>query len=103
VQAEGRDDRVDRALACNGGHGCLLAYDGPGIEADVEALGNDSLADHGFDDAPDGLSIWEGTLKAWRSSGLDGDDYETELVGAFRSLTDREWYAPSRDGRAVGA
>lgn len=78
-------------IACRGGHGCILDHDGLGIEADVEALGHGSLTDHGLDDAPDGLSIWEGRLHTSESHTPDGHEYDSELIGEFRSLTDDEW------------
>ncbi len=77
-------------IASNGSHGCIVVHDGAGIEADIEAIGNNSLDHHGLDDAPDGLSIWEGRLTGGRC-GEFGEDYETELVGTFRDLTDAEW------------
>lgn len=79
-------------IANNCGNGVILACDGPGIEADIEAVGIGHLDDHGLDNAPDGLSIWEGKLTGGQvGNGYDGYDYETELVGSFRALTEREW------------
>lgn len=79
-------------IASNNGKGCILAYHGSGIEADIEAIGIGTLEDHGLDNAPDGLSIWEGKLtgRSW-SSPETGFDVETSLDGEFRDLTGEEW------------
>lgn len=80
------------ALVANaGGIGCVLACDGEAIEIDFDIESSKSLCDHGLDDAPDGISIWEG--KGYASSGTYEHPLETdfELVGKFRQLTDREW------------
>lgn len=71
-------------IASVNGRGVILAYDGPGIEADIEAIGSRYLGDHGLDDAPDGLSIWEGHLSTY-------GELDAELCGSFRALTDAEW------------
>lgn len=76
-------------IASRNGHGVILAHDGDGIEADIEAVGLGGLDDHGLDDAPDGLSIWEGHMSGW---GPDHNgEYDCELRGKFRHLTEAEW------------
>lgn len=70
--------------------GVLLVYDGPGVEGAIEDVG-EHTDDLGLDDAPDGLSIWEGryhTSQYWTDCGYE---YDAELVGKFRELTDQEW------------
>lgn len=76
-------------IASNGSTGAILVHDGPGIEADIEALGYGHLDDHGLDDAPPGLSIWEGHLRVTQDHWTA--EVDTELVGSFRDLTDEEW------------
>lgn len=78
-------------IASNNGDGCILACDGPGIEADNEALSSWRLDDRGLDNAPDGLSIWEGYLHCCEINTPDAHEYETSLEGTFRELTDEEW------------
>lgn len=78
-------------IACNGGCGVILEHDGPGIEAAVDGECNLRLEDHGLDDAPDGLSIWEGRYACFNTSYEYSYEYECELDGKFRDLTDREW------------
>ena len=50
------------------------------------------LSDLGLDNAPRGLSVWEGRYVA--RDYPNGDD--SEPVGAFRPLTDAEWEAVRR-------
>lgn len=78
-------------VASNNGHGCILAFNGEGIEVDFEHESDPSLDMHWMDDAPDGLSIWEGCYKDHETWGDHGMDYDGELVGTFRPLTEREW------------
>jgi len=61
---------------------CALYYD-------IDAIGND-LSDLGLDDAPSGLSIWEGYAVDLVQSYYDSD-IEHELHGTFRALTVAEW------------
>lgn len=86
-------DRCDSIalIANNGGDGCILAHDGPGIEVNIEALGYSDLDDHGLDGAPDGLSIWEGTLTVYPGSYEYPLETDAVLEGDCRDLTDREW------------
>lgn len=78
-------------IANNGGTGCVLECDGSGIEASLDDVGK-ALDDNGLDDAPDGLSIWEGRYVTTQHNSIDyGIDYDAELIGTFRDLTEREW------------
>jgi hypothetical protein len=77
-------------VACNNGKGVLLAFDGDGIEADVEALGLGRVVEPVVVEVPDGLSIWEGHLATYRC-GERGEEYEAQLEGKFRPLTAEEW------------
>lgn len=69
------------------GNGCVLHYVGAHLHQWMSDVGR-SLADLGLDDAPCGISIWEGKTHAWRS--YDGE-YDAELDGAFREPTPEEW------------
>jgi hypothetical protein len=73
-------------VASNGKTGVVLACDGRGIEYFVDGLGG-ALDDLGLDDAPEGLSIWEGVLRSTRS--YEGE-HDAHLEGAFRPLTAEE-------------
>lgn len=89
-------------VACNGGAGCVLYAIGSCWEAWYEGSGSYRLDDNGLDDAPDGVSIWEGRVQGW---GPDRDgEYDAELRGEFRPLTAEEWQLlasgePPWDGR----
>jgi len=75
-------------IAHRGSAGCVLAFDGAGIEYFIECAGFE-LVDLGLDDAPDGLSIWEGRAEGhWTFER----DYDSSLEGTFRSLTPEEWH-----------
>jgi hypothetical protein len=83
-------------IGCDGdGNGALLAWIGESLEYEIDGIGK-ALADLGLDDAPEGLSIWEGTYVGRRYDTMDGTEYETEVQGTFRDLTDEEWDALKR-------
>jgi hypothetical protein len=75
-------------IANNNGKGVVVVSCGDGISYFAEACGP-YLSDMGLDDAPHGLTIWEGRVVS-SYSPLDGD-HDAELVGSFRALTDAEW------------
>ena len=91
--SEKHDEQVSHALIANGRHnGCVLEYGGPGIEGEIDEHGIHDLDDLGLDDAPLGLSVWEGTAAYWQSGNpMDGLEWNAELRGAFRVLTSDEW------------
>ena len=69
------------------GNGCVMHYVGAHLDQWRSDVG-DSLKDLGLDEAPAGISIWEGKVHTTR--GYDGD-YDAELVGEFRAPTEEEW------------
>lgn len=81
-----------RAVVANrNGHGCVLFYRGDSITIEIEECCLHHLGDLGLDDAPDGISIWEGAY-IWHSGGYEyPQDGSTEPSGKFRSLTEWEW------------
>lgn len=87
--------RPSRAVIANGRWGGAVLF-----WVGHELMGLTALADLGLDDAPEGLSIWEGRY-AWGSGwnaamGID-EGGDADPRGAFRALTDAEWSAV-RDG-----
>lgn len=57
------------------------------------------LDDLGLDDAPDGISVWEGCY-VWRPGGYEcPQDGTTDPQGEFRTPTEDEWLA-IREGRS---
>lgn len=97
-----RDDVIDfskpsiAVIASDGaGHGCVLWYaEHSAIDSMIEGVGAE-LEALGLDDAPAGITIWEGNMRGGeRRSTPDGEDYsDTYLVGNFRALTSYEWGA----------
>jgi len=80
-------------IASNGqGNGCILWHVGGHIVNETESVGF-NLADLGLDDAPFGLSIWEGKFINYDHSMVDGHEYEAEPSGIFRNPTFEEWAA----------
>lgn len=84
--------------ASDGDDGCVLWTVGPHVQFDITegGLGN-KLSDLGLDDAPIGISVWEGKT-AGGARTWEGDYDDTYLVGTFRAPTDEEW-AAIREGR----
>jgi hypothetical protein len=74
------------------GRGAVIWWVGLAFWIEIQEYGVKDLDDLGLDDAPAGLSIWEGQLHSRQCGNpLDGIDYETELVGTFREPTKEEW------------
>lgn len=68
------------------------------LDHEIDQLGSRRLDDLGLDDAPHGISIWEGTY-VWQPGGYEcPEDGMSMPDGRFRSPTDDEWVA-IRDGR----
>jgi hypothetical protein len=83
-----KDIKSRLVIASNNGTGCVLYAIGSCWEVNYEGVGSYCLVDNGLDDAPDGISIWEGKLETKFS--LEGD-CDTFLAGEFRELTEEEW------------
>jgi hypothetical protein len=69
-------------VASSNGVGCVLYTVGPHVANDLENIGSD-LSDIGLDNAPDGISVWEGITA--------GDSHDSWLEGKFRAPTEVEW------------
>jgi hypothetical protein len=82
-------------IASNGkGEGVILFTGGPHVRYELEeGCCSAYLCDYGLDDAPAGLSVWEGKyLLEGNISYNDADgDITTQPKGKFRPLTDLEW------------
>ena len=77
--------------------GCVLFSAGPHLDSLMHDAGLSDLSDLGLDDAPDGISIWEGVVKGRRYETVDGYEYESDTVGSFRAPTDEEWASLRRN------
>ncbi len=88
-------------VACDGnGTGTVLWWVGGHLDLEVQEYGLKQLDELGLDDAPHGISIWEGVY-IWHSGvnseGID-EGGDTTSQGTFRPPTDEEW-AAIREGR----
>lgn len=75
------------------GEGVVLWYVGPHISMDVEEHCITLLSDLGLDEAPPGISVWEGKYQYQSSNNPENPDVDAELLGEFRPPTEEEWKA----------
>lgn len=74
-------------IAADGfGEGCVLEYTGGAIDFALCEWSH-RLSDIGLDDAPGGLSVWEGKMTG--SVSYEGE-HDAWLEGEFRELTESE-------------
>ena len=89
------EDQCWAIIANNNGQGCVLAYGGGAtLRYEIEEVGYHALDDLGLDDAPEGISVWEGRYDTTGGIGCLGyydDSIETQPIGRFRPLTKEEW------------
>jgi hypothetical protein len=83
-------------IACRGGAGVVLYSAGPHVESMIDGGGSRLLDDLGLDDAPDGISVWEGGIKSVHINTPDAYEYDAWLEGTFREPTGEEWQAICR-------
>lgn len=77
-------------VACEGnGFGCVLYTVGPHVFCLMEDVGR-ALGSIGLDDAPAGISVWEGKTESYKSYYGEQDVY---LEGEYRDPTPEEWKA----------
>jgi len=91
-------------VAYGNGGGLVLEYEGPHLDYEICEVGQgwgtgDLMGDPPSEDPH--LWIWEGKLVNTTSHYLEGaDEYDSELSGDWRPLTDEEW-AKFRKGEDV--
>lgn len=78
-------------VASKDGDGCVLYTAGPHVKSLQEETGTHRLDDLGLDDAPDGISVWEGKITGGGYDSFNGDYHDTFLKGEFREPTHYEW------------
>lgn len=91
-----RDKPSLAVIACDGsGQGCVLYTAGPHLQLEIYENNLRALDELGLDDAPAGISIWEGKILYFKSgSPLEPDcGFEPDVKGAFREPTEEEWTA----------
>ena len=78
-------------IASDGGDGRVLWYVGGSLRASIDEGGVTCLADLGLDDAPHGISVWEGSY-IWSPGGYEyPEDGNLDPSGKFRAPNDAEW------------
>lgn len=87
------DENSKAVVACNKEkYGCVLWAVGAYLRIEMEEAGLHDLSDLGLDNAPCGISVWEGKYVAWNPSVWGyPDDAGYEPRGTFRSPTEEEW------------
>lgn len=89
---KGRDPKAPNSIALIasvGGDGVILEWHGNDIYWEFEGEGCLRTDFHGMDDAPDGLSIWEGKMCC--DQGYEDPVPDCSLEGEYRDLTPEEW------------
>lgn len=86
---EKKPSRVIVAMGPNG-KGAVLDYIGWHVGNEIEEAGVYELDGLGLDDAPRGVTMWEGV---YVFVGDEPDGIEARPQGKFRRLTDAEWAA----------
>jgi hypothetical protein len=81
-------------IANSNGHGTVLYTAGPALRFEMEeGSGCTRLDDLGMDDAPNGISVWEGFLEYQPGTWECPEDGYNLLRGKYRDLTEAEWEA----------
>lgn len=104
LQLEKEDSEIDydwskpskAVVACSGDVGCVLWTAGPHVDSYISESGSGHLEDIGLDNAPDGISIWEGKIITVHHHTPDMNEWDSWLDGTFRPPTDSEWDAIRR-------
>jgi len=87
-----RPEVPNAALIANTRNGGVVLHARPGCTLfyEMHEVGSSRVDDYGFDDAPEGLTVWEGTA-AWQPGGYETpQDGMTIYEGTYRRLTDEE-------------
>jgi hypothetical protein len=79
-----------KAVVANSNHAGTVLYATKELKQFVSDIGP-RLDDVGLDDAPEGISIWEGNVVTTYDQ-FNGD-YDAFLEGKFRVPNEREWNA----------
>ena len=89
-----KEPKLNKAvIACDGrGNGCVIYCIGDIISLKVIDLDfcKSNLEDLNFEDAPHGISIWEGIYNI-KKNNVYNTDYYALPKGTFRNPTEEEW------------
>lgn len=90
-------ETVNKAVIANGAHhtGCVLWWTGTQLHNEIHEAGLSDLSDLGIDDAPHGISVWEGYYSYTHDLSPEGVNEGGESIphGEFRAPTAEEWAA----------
>ncbi len=75
----------------NGDDGIVLHYIGTNISEEIANAGSARLDELGLDNAPAGITVWEGKAHWTPGPWEHPQDGDVELRGTFRDPTDEEW------------
>lgn len=79
--------------------GIVLWYVGAHVATMIEQIGAHDIDELGFEnEAPIGISVWEGKITGGRYNSYAGDYDDCYLTGTYRQPTGEEWLA-IREGR----
>lgn len=87
-----RPEVPNMALIANTKNGGVVLHARPGctLYYEMHEVGSSRVDDYGFDDAPEGLTVWEG-IAAWQPGGYETpQDGMTIYEGTYRRLTTEE-------------
>jgi len=73
------------AMSGDGGFGCVLWTVGAHVNSMIREAGVNDLDLLGLDDAPEGISIWEGDTKTVHTHTPDCNEWDSWLEGSFRA------------------
>lgn len=99
VATEESEQKIDwskpsKAVIANGCQGgSILFCAGPHVQSFIDEAGSSHLDDLGLDDAPEGISIWEGKIKTVHYHTPDCNEHDSWLDGSYRRPTSEEWAA----------
>lgn len=88
-------NKASRAVVAQGQHkGCVVWFVGGHLSQEIEEAGLYALDELGLDDAPKGISIWEGVYlwrEGWNPAGGYDEGGDSSPKGSFRAPTKEEW------------
>jgi hypothetical protein len=91
------DFKKDSRAVCamnDTGMGVVLWYGGAWIDTEINVSGQGTMLDDlGLNDAPEGISIWEGRYVVTQMDTYYEEEPDIQAQGKFRELTGAEWRA----------
>lgn len=91
-KTERPNNNPSAALVANTKNGGVIVCSKPGCDLyyEIHEIGSVNVGDYGLDDAPEGITVWEGN-GIWQPGGYETpQDGEMFYEGKFRRLTNEE-------------